>query len=101
MLRNWIFICVALISSALAANLLAEDWPCWRGPAHNGISHETGWSTIWPSEGPKQLWKASVGIGFSSVAGSEGRLFTLGTRNETDTAYAFEAVSGKELWKQS
>src|SRR5258706_12786974 len=101
MLRKWILICLALIAPILAANVLAEDWPCWRGPEHNGISRETGWSTTWPSEGPKQLWKASVGIGFSSVAVAQGRLFTLGNRNETDTVYAFDAETGKELWKHS
>lgn len=79
----------------------ADDWPCWRGPDHNGISKEKGWSTSWPSDGPKQLWKASVGTGFSSVSVAGGRLFTLGNRDETDTVYCFEAESGKSLWKHS
>ena len=38
-----------------------KDWPQWRGPDRNGISVETGWKTAWPKEGPKQLWKVSVG----------------------------------------
>src|SRR2546425_1190039 len=95
-----------LISSAVLLSLLAScatanDWPNWRGPDHNGISHEKGWSTSWPSDGPKQLWKASVGTGFSSVSVATGRLFTLGNRDETDTVYCFDAESGKELWKHS
>ena len=90
---------IALVS--FAATISADDWPFWRGRALDGVSHETGWSTTWPTEGPKRLWKASVGIGFSSVAVLEGRLFTLGNRNETDTVYAFDAETGKELWKHS
>src|SRR5689334_17935547 len=101
MLPKRSFLCLALICAALAQKGVADDWPCWRGPGLNGISRETNWSTVWPAEGPKQLWKASVGIGFSSVAVSQGCLFTLGNRNETDTVYAFDAETGKELWKHS
>ena len=42
------------------------DWVRWRGPHLNGISDEKGWNAHWPANGPKPLWKASVGIGFSS-----------------------------------
>lgn len=79
----------------------ALDWPRWRGQDGNGISKETGWTTAWPQEGPKQLWKAAVGIGFASVTVGEGRVFTLGNSNETDTVFCFEENSGKELWKHS
>ena len=79
----------------------ADDWPRWRGPEGNGISKETGWSTAWPKDGPKQLWKAAVGTGFSAVTVANGRVFTLGNTNETDTVFCFEEGSGKELWKYS
>ena len=81
--------------------LRANDWPRWRGPDLNGISKETGWTTSWPAEGPKQLWKAAVGIGFSSVTVANGRVFTIGNSNETDTVFCFDENSGKELWKYS
>src|SRR5688572_26087220 len=81
--------------------LHADDWPRWRGPDLNGISKETGWTTVWPKEGPRPLWKASVGIGFSSVTVAKGRVFTLGNSNETDTVFCFEEKSGKELWKHA
>ena len=48
-------------------------WPNWRGPDYNGISAETDWLATWPEGGPKVLWKASVGTGFSSIAVSDGR----------------------------
>src|SRR5437870_2302370 len=51
-----------------SSRLTANDWPRWRGIDFNGISNETGWSTSWPQEGPRQLWKANVGTGFSSIA---------------------------------
>jgi outer membrane protein assembly factor BamB len=77
------------------------DWPNWRGPAHDGISKEKGWLSTWPQDGPKQLWKTFVGTGFSSVAVADGRVFTLGNLDGTDTIYCFDAESGRELWKHS
>jgi outer membrane protein assembly factor BamB len=77
------------------------DWPRWRGPDLNGISQETGWSTAWPKEGPKQLWKADVGMGFSSISVSQGRAYTMGNKNDQDTVYCMDAVTGKEIWKHT
>ena len=81
--------------------LSAADWPNFRGPDYNGISKETGWSSTWPAEGPKQLWKGKVGTGFASIAISGDRAYTMGNANETDTVFCFDAATGKELWKHS
>jgi len=86
----------SFLSSAKAA-----DWPRWRGPDLNGISQETGWSTQWPASGPKQMWRASVGIGFSSVAVSKGRVYTSGHADNTDTIFCFDAKTGTPIWKFS
>lgn len=102
-------LCLAAITSALvvlsftaslsgAEAAAATDWPRWRGPDNNGISTETGWTTDWPKEGPKILWKASVGVGFSSVSVAEGRVFTMGHKDKQDIVWCFAADSGKELW---
>ncbi|MCI0538360.1 MAG: PQQ-like beta-propeller repeat protein [Verrucomicrobiales bacterium] len=90
-----------LCAFALSSPALAHDWPQWRGPNRDGISTEHGLSTDWPKEGPKQLWKAEVGAGFSSISVANGRLFTLSNRNETDTVYCLDAGTGKEIWKSS
>lgn len=92
---------VGFALAALASSAAGNDWPHWRGPDRTGISKETGWSTAWPASGPKQLWKASVGIGFSSVAVADGRLYTTGNQNDRDTIYAFDAAGGRELWKHT
>jgi len=95
---------LAMLSGGIITSpslLTANDWPRWRGTDFNGISKETGWSTSWPQEGPKQLWKANVGTGFSSIAISHGRAYTLGNINDTETIYCFDANTGNVLWKHS
>jgi len=96
-----------VLSIALAAGMLlptlveAADWYRWRGPSLDGISKEDGWSTSWPKEGPKQLWKANVGTGFSSVSVSKGRVFTMGNDGKQDTVFCFDEETGNPLWKYS
>ncbi len=87
----------------------AADWPNWRGPEHNGISKEKKWSTNWPKEGPKILWKASLGTGFSSIAVSGGRAYTMGNtgskdideKEHKDIIFCFDAETGEEKWRYS
>lgn len=77
------------------------DWPQWRGPDHNGISPETLAATAWPEQGPRQLWKASVGVGYSSPSIWRGRVFITGNRSGVDTVYCLNADTGREIWKKS
>ena len=77
----------------------AADWPNWRGPDHNGISAESGWASVWPSAGPKRLWKAAVGTGFASVTVSEGRVFTVGNEDNKDSVFCLDTETGDEVWR--
>jgi outer membrane protein assembly factor BamB len=77
------------------------DWPRWRGAQGNGISKETDWSSSWPASGPKQLWKAQIGVGFSSVAVAENRLYTMGNEQNADIVFCLDAATGRELWRHS
>ncbi len=79
----------------------AGDWPGWRGPSRDGISRETGLNWQWPANGPKVLWKGSVGTGFSCLAVAGGRAYTLGNRDDVDTVFCFDAETGSELWRHS
>jgi outer membrane protein assembly factor BamB len=87
-----------LVTAALP--LEAADWPQWRGPQRNGISSETGWQA-WPVGGPKRLWSARVGEGFSSVAVNGGRLYTMGNAGGKDTVFCLAAGTGRVLWRHS
>jgi glucose dehydrogenase len=85
---------------AACALLAAADWPQWRGPERNGVSRETGLLQSWPAAGPKLLWKTQgLGEGYSSFAVAAGKLFTLGQKDGQPFAMAFDAASGKPLWR--
>src|ERR1041385_9567535 len=58
-----------------------SDWPQWRGPSRNGISPEN--LAPFPPEGPKLLWSAAVGTGFSSLSINGSRLFTMRSEEHT------------------
>lgn len=77
----------------------AADWPLYRGPRQDGISPEKDWRTQWPESGPPVAWKANLGIGFCIVSVSQGRVFTMGNKEDTDIVYAFDEATGKELWQ--
>ncbi len=83
------------------ASTLADDWPQWRGPNRDGISREKNWFARWPDQGPRQIWKANVGVGFSSMSVSKGRLYTMGNTGDVDSVYCLDASTGRELWKHS
>ncbi|MEA2205777.1 MAG: outer membrane protein assembly factor BamB [Blastocatellia bacterium] len=93
---------VAVIVMSLCAGVTAQtaaNWPQWRGPNRDGISKETGLLKQWPAEGPALAWKtAGAGGGYSSLAISNGRIFTLGLRGDREYIVAFDVANGKQVW---
>ena len=100
-------VCLAIVAAGLlAANVASAqvsskpgDWPQWRGPNRDGISVETGLLREWPEGGPKELWQIdSVGVGYSSIALKDGRIFTQGDLDGVEHVIALDANTGKTLW---
>jgi outer membrane protein assembly factor BamB len=77
----------------------AEDWPCWRGARQDGISTETGLSTKWPEDGPKQLWKVGLSGGFSAPVVADGKLFLQTKEKNQEIVLCLDAPTGKEIWR--
>lgn len=88
------------LASGLGAQQTARDWPQWRGPDRDGISKETGWSV---KGKPEPVWKAEVGMGYSTVSIEDGRLLTMGhdKAKQQDTIWCLDSKTGKELWKHT
>jgi len=93
---------VVLSLSTVAFNRALDDWPQWRGPNRDGVSAEKGLLKDWPQGGPPLAWRATgAGEGYSSFAASQGRLYTLGARGDTEYVMAYDAASGKRLWEKA
>ena len=89
---------VVFVSSVATAQT-SGDWPQWRGPNRDGISKETGLLKQWPAQGPPLVWKTTgAGNGYSSLAISGGRIFTMGARGNNEYIIAFDEATGKEVW---
>lgn len=93
---------IVLVAGSLALTAAENDaaWPSWRGPNRDGISTEKGLLDTWPEGGPKLLWRVDdvLGKGYSSVAISGGKIFTLGKRRGDAELIALDLENGKELW---
>ncbi len=83
---------ILAFGSFSATRIMGADWPCFRGPNHDGISTE---AIVWPKSGPRQVWKINVGIGHSALAVVGDRAYTMGNANETDTVFSIDVATGR------
>jgi outer membrane protein assembly factor BamB len=85
---------------ALASGVETHTWPQWDGPARSGISTES----TWKSEGKTEdLWRVELGLGYSTVSVSDGRLFTMGYNVEEglDSVFCLDPLTGETIWEHS
>lgn len=87
------------------ASTSPSDWPNWRGAHHDGIARDNQWSPSWGDDGPTRLWHREIGIGFSSMAVVDGRVFALGHDGRKsggqETVWCLAADTGEILWQRS
>jgi outer membrane protein assembly factor BamB len=70
----------------------------FRGPLRNGIYPAKGLLKKWPAEGPRLLWEAQVGKGWTSASVADGRVFFCGGEGDDGVMRALD-LDGKELWR--
>jgi len=87
-------------TSQLSSPAAIAEWPQWRGPNRDARSAETGLLKSWQSAPPKLAWQAAgLGAGFSSLAITENRIYTMGDLADGQYLLALEREAGKILWK--
>lgn len=92
-------LCFLLFSFPLSIFSVSADWPCWRGPAGNGVSGERDWNPGALNDGAKVLWRTNVNAGFSSVVVRGDRLYTAGWRSNTGTVFCLNVQTGDPVWR--
>lgn len=101
---------IVMLLMTLPVAARADDWPNWRGPGRDGISQETDWDPGKLRDGPDFLWRRQIGIGFSSMAVVDGRVYAMGNtgkesdkndQDQTDVVWCFNARTGDQVWKHA
>lgn len=100
----WLFLGLSLIASfsAIAQLASAADWPCFRGPNHDGTTPETKAPLTW-NEKEHVAWRIDLpGSGNSSpiVVGDKVFVAAAMERGAKRGLWCYDRASGKELWKQ-
>lgn len=93
---------LTLVSIVLGyASAGARDWPQYRGANHDGISSDRI-RQDWSAEPPAEVWRVPCTNGPSSLAVSEGRVYTQIRRYQDggnkEVCVALDMATGRELW---
>ncbi|MDB4670801.1 PQQ-binding-like beta-propeller repeat protein [Pirellulaceae bacterium] len=76
-----------------------KDWPQWRGPNRDGHSPDSNLLKKWPESGPEVIWQVdSVGVGYSSPAIVNGRIYTQGDLGGIEHIICLDARTGNLIW---
>ncbi|MCA9262160.1 MAG: PQQ-binding-like beta-propeller repeat protein, partial [Planctomycetales bacterium] len=102
--RRYIFLMASLVAGITGVHAAgnsdsAPHWPQWRGPRRDAVADEQNLLKQWPDEGPPVLWSTTgAGTGYASVVIADGRLITLGDREDGCYAICFPTGGGEPLW---
>jgi outer membrane protein assembly factor BamB len=88
-----------VLASLFSSSLWAADWPQFLGPNRDGTSTESNLSTTWPAEGPRVVWQAQVGQGFSGPVAAQGRLVLFHRLEDKEVVDCRDAKTGNDVWK--
>jgi outer membrane protein assembly factor BamB len=81
--------------------LLAQQTTTWRGPGQSGIYADQNLLDSWPGSGPEILWTfENLGIGYSSPAFANNKIFLSGMEGSTGYIYCL-SPDGKLQWKSN
>ncbi|MEK6248890.1 MAG: PQQ-binding-like beta-propeller repeat protein [Planctomycetales bacterium] len=77
----------------------SNQWHQWRGPNRDGKATDSDLLSDWDDREPPLLWTANgLGSGHSSVAISDGKIFTMGIVAGGCHLIALDAADGSQLW---
>jgi outer membrane protein assembly factor BamB len=105
-----------LVFASAVAPGRADDWPEWLGPQRDGVWRETGLLDRFPEGGPKVVWRAPLGGGYSGPAVAGDLVYVMDRERARDEngkpkpptrdgipgnerLVCLDAANGKVVWK--
>jgi len=83
---------------------ISGSWPTFRGSNYDAVSTESvPLIRSFPSSGPKELWRVSLGEGYAGPAVRNGRVFLIDydMARQADAIRCFSLEDGREIWRYS
>jgi outer membrane protein assembly factor BamB len=86
----------------------ADTWLQWGGRSRNFIVEAPPLTTSWPSGGPREVWRRSLGEGHSAIVADGTRVYTmyrpagvmsLIRRSQYETVVALNVGNGRTEWE--
>ena len=77
------------------------SWPQFRGPEGNGVVTDSPPQLDWVANPPRELWRISIGPGWSSFSYHNGRLFTQEQRGDQEYITCYSATDGSLVWSHA
>jgi outer membrane protein assembly factor BamB len=94
-------VAVVILGGLAGPAARAEDWPQWRGPRGDRISHEPGLPTGW-SKTAKVAWRTPLpGRAGATPSVVGDRIFLTSNEGDDLVVLAVNAPDGRILWKRS
>ena len=86
-------------------NIGNGQWPCWRGPHHNGTAYDSETlAQSWPVNGPPIRWAMyelpSGGSSSPVIADNRVYVYIHNKRVQKDITVCLDANSGEKLWQR-
>jgi outer membrane protein assembly factor BamB len=91
---------IACLAVLAFSSTNAENWPQWRGPGLNGVSHEANLPVHW-SRSENIAWKLALpsGSGATPIVWGD-RIFLTVAENEDLSLWCVDRSQGSILWKK-
>ena len=87
-----------------ASNDFEASWPCFRGDRRDNLPDDNvALVKKWDENGPKVLWRQTLGEGYAGAMIANGRVYVLDYLEEenADSLRCFTFLTGEEIWRRS